>query len=180
VFFRRRPSRGADDGGVMELPPLFCPLDEADSASLQELFEQCSEFFELTEGAPPSSTQAADELASRAPGKNADDTFCFGIHRDDTLIGFIHVTRDHPKPNEWWLGLLLLHPAARRMGLGEETHEALLAWAASNGARVMWLGVLEQNTAAERFWRRIGYVERERQLYGAAQQSTIILMTKGL
>jgi GNAT superfamily N-acetyltransferase len=154
-------------------------MDVADAAALQSLFDRCSEFFELTEGA---AGNAADELRLRAPGKSAEETFCFGAFRDDRLVGFIHLTRDHPKPNEWWLGLLLLDPDVRGAGLGVEVHEALRSWSLANDARVMWLGVLEQNPLADRFWRRLGYVERERQPWvsPAGLRSTIILMSRPL
>lgn len=157
----------------------FRHFDPADADELQALFERCTAFFVLTEGEPPRAGSGADELALRAPGKSTEETFCFGLFHDDRLAGFIHLTCDFPKPDEWFLGLMLLEPSARGAGLGAETHEALRAWAAANGARVMWLGVLEQNTNAERFWRRMGYIERERQPYVSRSglESTLILMS---
>jgi hypothetical protein len=39
--------------------------------------------------------------------------------------------------------------------------------------------VLTQNEAAERFWRRLGYVEQKRQMHvgGSGLQSTVIVMS---
>jgi len=161
---------------------VFRQLDLEDVGELQVLFERCSAFFELTEGAPVSPRGAEDELGLRAKGKGPEDTFCMGAFRGERLVGFIHLTRDYPKPNEWWLGLLLIDPEARGAGLGAAIDEALRSWAMANGARVMWLGVLVQNQAAERFWRGRGYVERERQAYvsAAGLQSTLVMMSLDL
>lgn len=157
----------------------FPRLDLSHVDELQALFERCSEFFLLTEGAAPHATHAAEELALRAPGKTADDTFCFGVFRGERLVGFIHVTRDFPKPDEWFLGLLVLDPAVRGQGLGVAVHDALRDWIAGHGAHVLWLGVLTQNEPAERFWRARGYLERERKLYTPPSgfMSTMILMS---
>jgi RimJ/RimL family protein N-acetyltransferase len=158
----------------------FRPLDTSDADMLQALFERCSEFFVLTEGGAPGPGHAVAELESRAKGKTDEDTFCLGVFRDDRLVGFVHMTRDYPKPEEWWLGFLILDADVRGGGLGAEVHDALLSWATANGSRVMWLGVLEQNVRAERFWRRMGYRERERQVWVAPNgfQSAIILMSQ--
>ncbi|HWW62859.1 MAG TPA: GNAT family N-acetyltransferase [Thermoanaerobaculia bacterium] len=160
----------------------FQRLGPADVPAVQTLFERCSEFFELTEGAPPGADTAAEEIALAAPGKTAEDTFCFGAFVDDRVIAFIHLARDFPKPSEWWLGFLLIDPAHRRRGFGVEVHEALTRWLVAQSASTLWLGVLTQNEPAHRFWLRMGYVERERQQVVSRHglQSTVILMSQPL
>ena len=153
----------------------------ADAApELQRLLERCSEFWELIEGVPPPADTAVKELTSTAPGKTADDTFTFGVFEDDRLIAFAQLARDYPKPSEWWIGLLVVDPSQRGRGLGAEIHRQLVEWIASQGGTTLWLGVQTQNEGAQRFWPRLGYVERERQPYvaGSGLPSTLILMSR--
>ncbi|HKS22915.1 MAG TPA: GNAT family N-acetyltransferase [Thermoanaerobaculia bacterium] len=149
---------------------ILTPLTLADAPHVQRLFERCSEFWALIELPMP---PAEEELTSIAPGKTLDDTFNFGAFDGDRLIAFLSMARDYPKESEWWLGLLLLDPAARSRGLGPQIHRELLDWIAAQGGTKLWIAVQTQNVAAERFWRRTGYVEHSRQPYGTG---TVILM----
>ncbi len=156
----------------------FRRLGLADAPELQLLFDRCAEFYVLTEGAPAMPDAAAQELVSSPPNKSVDDNLFFGIDRDGHLAGFVSVAKDFPKPDEWWIGLMLLDPDHRGHGLGAEAHEAVRRFALDHGVQRLWLGVLEQNTVGERFWRRMGYVERERQRWTAPSglESPVILM----
>lgn len=163
-----------------ELPGArFERLGADDADALQRLFERCSDFFELAEGVPTRPEVAAEELAFRAPGKTDEETSCFGVFVDDRLAGFAHLTRGFPKPGEWWLGFLIFDPSERRRGLGAAVHGAIVEWIASQSGSALWLAVLEQNEAAQRFWTRLGYIERERQPWVAATgfKSILILMS---
>jgi RimJ/RimL family protein N-acetyltransferase len=160
----------------------FRSLTPDDAPAVQALFDRCSDFYLLSEGAPAKPSYALEEITSRAPNKTADETCCWGLELGAEVVGFIHLTLNYPKPDEWWLGFLLLDPRVRREGLGAEAHAAMIAFAVANGAKVMWLGVLEQNAPARRFWTRMGYVERERQQWTAPTglESTILLMSMPL
>ena len=144
--------------------------------ALQSLFERCSEFWQLVEGrlAPPDA--ALKELTFTMPGAT---TVNFGVYEDGFLIAFACLLRDFPKPPEWWLGLLVVDPDHRGRGLGDAVHREIVDLIAAQGATVLWIAVQVQNEAAQRFWRRIGYVERERQPWTASSglQSETILMS---
>jgi RimJ/RimL family protein N-acetyltransferase len=150
-----------------------------DAPSFQRLIERCSEFWELVEGVPPPPDAAVKELTFAAPGKTAADAFTFGVFEDDRLVAFAHLSRDYPKPSEWWIGLLMLDPSQRGRGLGAEIHREIVEWIEAQGGTTLWIGVLTQNERALKFWLRLGYVERERQPYlgGSGLQSTVILMS---
>jgi GNAT superfamily N-acetyltransferase len=132
----------------------------------------------LIEGAPAGPDAATKELAFRPPWETPEDVVCFGVLDGDRIIAFAQLVPS-VKPSEWWLGLLLLDPSARSRGLGEAIHREVLEWLATRGATMLWIGVLTQNEAAERFWRRLGYEERNRQPYVADTgfESTMIVMT---
>ncbi|HEY6138487.1 MAG TPA: GNAT family N-acetyltransferase [Thermoanaerobaculia bacterium] len=157
-------------------------LELADAPQVQRLFERCADFFVLTEGEPPAPDLAEKELTFAIPGSSADDTACFGVFDGDRLTAFALLLPEPRKPSEWWLGLLLLDPAERSRGLGPRIHKELVEWLAEQGATKLWIAVLAQNEAAERFWRRIGYEERNRQPYVASTgfASTAIVMSIGV
>lgn len=70
----------------------------------------------------------------------------------------------------WFLGLLLLEPAHRDRGLGTGLYRAFERWAQELGAQEIRFSVVKQNTAASRFWQRMGFLQIERlppELFGA-------------
>jgi RimJ/RimL family protein N-acetyltransferase len=157
---------------------ILAPLRIADAPHVQRLFERCADFFVLTEGQPPAPDLAEKELTFTIPGGSPDDIACFGVFDGDRLIAFAQLLPNPGQRLEWWFGLLLLDPAERSRGLGPRIHEELLAWLAAQGATKLWIGVLTQNEAAERFWKRLGYEELDRRPYVATTgfKSTVIVM----
>ncbi|HST60478.1 MAG TPA: GNAT family N-acetyltransferase [Longimicrobium sp.] len=138
-------------------------LSSADVAELQALHERCTDYFELIQGAPTEPTSAAEDLVGLPPGKELADKHYFGIHAaDGALTGALELLRDWPNPGTWWLGLLMLDPPARGAGLGARIYTAAREWVRAQGGETISLAVLEQNTQAERFWRRLGFAEIER------------------
>jgi GNAT superfamily N-acetyltransferase len=159
---------------------ILAPLRIADAPHVQRLFERCADFFVLTEGQPPAPDLAEKELTFTIPGGSPDDIACFGVFDGDRLVAFAGLARDFPKPSEWWLGLLVIDPAERGRGLGARIHQELVDWIAAQSGTTLWLAVQTNNEAAERFWRRMGFEERERQPYVSPRtgfQSAVILMS---
>lgn len=159
---------------------MITQLGPAAAPAVQRLFERCTDFFQLVSGAPPGPGDGADELNSIAPGKTIDDTVNFGVYDGDRLVAFAGLARDFPKPSEWWLGLLVIDPAERGRGLGARIHQELVDWVAAQSGTMLWIAVQTQNVDGERFWRRIGFQERERQPYVVPRtglQSEVILMS---
>lgn len=155
-------------------------LSSADAGELQGLHERCSGYFEMIEGGPTRPSSAAEDLVDLPPGKAPADKFYFGIRAaDGTLVGALDIVRDYPHPGTWILGLLMLDPAVRGAGLGARVYEAARAWVRAQGGHEISIAVLEQNTTAERFWRRRGFRETARVPYAAATglTSTAIIMT---
>ena len=147
--------------------------------ALQRLLERSAEFWEMCEGAPPEPDAAAKEIESIAPGKTLEDTLTFAVYEGDAMIAFVNLARDFPKPTEWFLALLVLDPQHRGRGLGAEIHRETVDFVAAQGATTLWLAVLTKNEGGRRFWTRLGYVERERQMRvgSAGLESEVILMS---
>ena len=154
-------------------------LDRTCAPDVQALFERRAAFFILAEGASPDTQAGARELETIIAGRSAAETFCLGVYHEGSLVAFLHLTENYPRQDEWWIGLFLLDPGLRRRGFGTEIHRAVSEWILENGGRRLWLGVLEQNSDAERFWRKLRYAERERQPYTmkSGAESVVILMS---
>ncbi len=134
-----------------------------DEAALVTLFEHCADFFLLIDGEPPAPAAAHDLFSDLPPGKSPADKSVIGLWNDaGSLIGVIDMVRGYPEPGEWFVGLLLLHPAERGRGLGESIYRAFEAWATSEGAASIGLAVVEGNTRACQFWTRLGFQETRR------------------
>jgi RimJ/RimL family protein N-acetyltransferase len=160
-----------------------CRLTPEDAPDLQDLFERCSDFHELSEGVPTGPTAGADELLAKPEGKQLSDKHSFGIRaRTGELIGYIELMRDYPAERQWWIGLLMLDPHSRAQGLGTRIHRAAMDFVGANGGTLMQIAVLEQNPAAQRFWQRQGYEEIRRVPYVAdtGKQSRLIVMRREL
>jgi RimJ/RimL family protein N-acetyltransferase len=158
-------------------------LTSADAPDLQDLFERCSDFHELSEGVPTGPTAGADELVAHPREKELADKHPFGIRgAGGALIGYVDLMRDYPAEGQWWIGLLMLDPAVRAQGLGTRVHRALTEWVRDRGGTVIQIGVLEQNPGAQRFWQRQGYREIGRQPYVAdtGKESRLIVMRRDL
>ncbi|MBW3570409.1 MAG: GNAT family N-acetyltransferase [Gemmatimonadetes bacterium] len=154
-------------------------LGPADAAVVQRLYERCSDYHQLEEGIPTRPGAAAHLLAALPPGREAADKYVLGVRAPGgELVGVMDLIRDCPDRNEWWLGLLMLDPDVRGSGLGGRLYRAVEQAVRSGGATSIYLGVLEQNPSAERFWRSHGFQELRRQPYTAASghQSRVIVM----
>ena len=125
---------------------------------LQALLEKCADYSQLLTGAPPPPSSAASLLVDCPEGKTPGDKLVIGLFTEpQDLIGVLDAIRDYPAPDDWWLGLLLLDPAQRGQGLGQRVYQSFERWAGQREARCIYLGVIEQNQGAYRFWRKAGF-----------------------
>jgi len=158
------------------------PLGIANEDELQQLLERCSDYFQVCEDRPTPPDAAHTELTTAPPGRSLDDLFVFGI-RDDTgqLIGVNTMMRNWPrKPEEWWLSGQVIDPAHRGRAVGTAFYREIEAFVIAHGGRVIQCAVIERNTGAQRFWRRIGFREIERQDYTAPSgwKTRVIMMRR--
>lgn len=158
-------------------------LGPADGAILQDLYVRCSDYHELEEGIPTRPGAAEHLLTALPPNKVLRDKFVIGLQTSEgRLIGVLDVIHNYLGEREWWLGLLMLEPEMRASGLGGQLYRAVARAVEGRGGTSIYLGVLEQNASAERFWRRQGFEELRREPYTAASghQSRVIVMRHSL
>jgi GNAT superfamily N-acetyltransferase len=160
------------------------PLKAVDGPAVARLFDASADYFEIVLGRPPRSSDAhAVYHDGPEDGRPPDGKLLFGIRlpEDEALVGVLDVFADYPDPGVWYIGLVLLEPAARTRGLGRAVVETFAQDAHRHGATELQINVVEQNVAALSFWTRLGFTEmrRWRQRYGE-RESTFIRMHRSL
>jgi ribosomal protein S18 acetylase RimI-like enzyme len=134
-----------------------------DTAAIQELIFKCADYVLLVDGHPPSPDGAREILEDLPPGKTREDKIALGAWAEDgRLICVLDAVRGYPGASDWWIGLLLIDPAYRGQGLGEKVCRLFEDWASENGAENVYLGVVEANDRAYKFWQRLGFEEVQR------------------
>jgi ribosomal protein S18 acetylase RimI-like enzyme len=138
----------------------------ADEVRIQALFESDPDFFKVSQGASPRSTEANDQLSDLPEGKKYHDKFVYVIFdRDNALAALIDLVRAYPDDKTWFLSLLFVAPASRNVGLGTLLLHAIFAEIKQHGGRAVRLGVVRGNARARALYDRVGFhfiYERER------------------
>ena len=146
-------------------PPLFTVagrrmfhLTEADAPQIQRLFARCADYFTLVEGRPAGPDAALAQLRDGPAERVPDDLVNLGIaDRDGGLAGLFGLLRHHRRPDQWYLGLMLLDPAWRGYGFGSTVYWSVQHWLEHQGAESIVLAVVADNHRADRFWRSLGF-----------------------
>lgn len=121
-------------------------LDQRDQSRLSELCRHCTDFFQLVQGQSGGSETAAEILGPFSAEESSGTKRVFGIERRGALVGVAELLDGFPAPNDWYVGLLLVLPAARGKGLGDRR----LAGPARLDARATGCGCSPGRAEAER------------------------------
>lgn len=133
-------------------------LSENDQAAVSALCISCEDYFHLHCGVFSADREVDGIFHDLPPGKDYADKFVLGVFDPSgRLVGLIDVIRDYVVKGEWMIGLMLLDPSIRKIGLGKAVHNALLEWAKGLGAKSFRIGVIEENTNGHAFWTALGY-----------------------
>ena len=118
---------------------------------------QCSDFFTLVAGQSLAAEAARHLLESRPLGVEPAQKHVIGFNRSGEIVAIVDLLAGFPREAEWYVGLLLLAPTERTRGLGTAVWNAMEVWIGAAGGRQIRLIVQEQNPAAARFWRSVGF-----------------------
>lgn len=135
----------------------FRPLTQADRQRLESLCIACSDFFEYIEAQPGGRETAAELLGPLAPEVSSGEKSLVGVEIGRELVGVVELLAGFPGPQEWYVGLLLLHPDRRGAGAGTAIWEHLRQQMTQEGATTVRLIVQQQNPRARQFWERQGF-----------------------
>ncbi|MEA4895179.1 MAG: GNAT family N-acetyltransferase [Oscillospiraceae bacterium] len=150
-------------------------LSENYRAELLALCIRCEDYYKLHCGVFPADREVDEIFRDLPPGKDYSDKFVLGFFDPSVkLVGVLDVIRNYKAEGEWTIGLMLLDPAVRGIGLGRTVHSALINWAKGLGARSFRIGVIEENANGHEFWAAMGYVKIEAVSMMLAEKTHIV------
>lgn len=131
-------------------------------AELQAFYEANPQYWQLTHGRPPTADAAKEGLDSRPPDDMPYTDLLDWLIRDadsGRLVGQVSVATDLLAPGVTHLGFFIVETARHGNSFANDVYAAYEAWAITQGARWLRLGVVQAHPRAHRFWIRQGYVE---------------------
>ena len=156
-------------------------LSEHHKAEIEAFFEQASDYALLESGVSNPQSEATDLLYSLPEEKTEKDKFVYGVF-DEThqLIGVVDLIKNFPEKGEVMLGLLDFIPRVRHQGLGQAVHQVLVEKVKLAGGQSLRIGVLQENAAALRFWKALGYQKFKEVMmtFGAKTQKVDVMRLK--
>lgn len=141
----------------MAAEPSFRLLGPQDHAAVLDLFRRAEDYTLLESGRLPGPETAADFFASAPPGGDPASGLRPGLFIDGVLQGIAEIAFGFPSPDDAYLGLMLLAPAARGRGLGAAFLDHIIALARDRAATRLCLAVLQANPRGRAFWERHGF-----------------------
>jgi ribosomal protein S18 acetylase RimI-like enzyme len=134
-----------------------------DAPDVQALLELDPATFELVEGAPLRPDEAAEVITELPPGVPPERKYNFLLEPlapapdQPTAAALLSLVDGFPEERTWYLGLIIVAPAARGQGLGTRAIEALCTYARERGGAALRLAVVPANTGARRLYDRLGF-----------------------
>jgi len=132
-------------------------LDLDDMESIDELYNECEDYFLMVNGATHTKEDSEDIFTSLPPDKEFKDKFVLGVFYKEELVGVIDLIKDYPVLNQWIIGLFLLKRKDRNKGLGKLIHNALIEIILEQNGKSLRVGVVKGNIKAIKFWGNLGY-----------------------
>jgi GNAT superfamily N-acetyltransferase len=137
------------------------PLSTSDEDRIHNFLIECEDYQQLECGRPVQPEDAHAYLFDLPPGKTLDDKFTFSIEKSGQIIALLDILRDYKGENNWWIGLLLILPAMRGLGVGRKILDFLVENMKRNGVKEIRLAVLEENKPGFQFWQKMGFKQIE-------------------
>ena len=120
------------------------------------LLLQAADYYHLWLGHDPGPKQVDEVFTACPPNCDPARSHRLGLFLDGQLAGVAELSFGFPLPEDAYLGLMILAPAARGHGHGSAFTSHLEALA--HPCPRLYLGVLQANTRGRAFWARQGFV----------------------
>ena len=136
-------------------------ITSEDEQRLQAFFEANPEYFVAVHGEPAGPNEAHEEIHGEVPaGWSFTKKWLVAyVGSGEAMVAMANVISDLLAPGVWHIGLFIVATSRHGTGFAQVLYRELEAWAASNGASWLRLGVVQGNGRAERFWESLGYIE---------------------
>lgn len=129
-----------------------------DSARVLHLCEQARDYVEMETGEAPNLAYVRENMTDAPPDVPIDQIWCWGhLGSDGALDGIATCLKGYYEADDWYLGLLLLSPAARAKGLGTQMVQHVIDQARADNAACLRVAVLDTNIRALKFWTRLKF-----------------------
>ncbi len=128
-----------------------------DLPAITGFYTEAADYWLLAEGHLDPAQKAADFFTDCPPGCDPTASHRLGLFRENTLSGLAELSFGFPQPGDAYLGLMLLAPRARNLGLGRIFLAHIEDLARSANAPTLSLAVLDQNPRGRAFWEREGF-----------------------
>ena len=128
---------------------------------LQCFFDANPEYFLALFGEPAGPNEAHEEIhGEHLTGWSFTKKWLIGyMDERNAMVAMASVISDLLAPSVWHINLFIVETSRHGTGAARALYQGLEAWAASNGAAWLRLGVVQGNVRAERFWESLGYVQ---------------------
>lgn len=144
---------GADDTSPIEIREVTA-VEPALTAAFEVLTPQ------LSSSSPPPSAEALAEIVA------SPSTVLFVAHDGDRIVGSLTLALFRiPTGVRAWIEDVVVDESVRGRGVGDALNRAALDRARAEGARTVDLTSRPSREAANRLYRRIGFVQRDTNVY---------------
>ena len=140
--------------------PSAVPVEIASQAS-EELVAACHQLIpQLSSSAQPITVSELAEII------NSDSTLMFVARIDNKIVGLLTLAIFRiPTAVRAWIEDVVVDSSARGHGVGEALNHAAIAEAKRRGAKTVDLTSRPSREAANKLYKRLGFVERDTNVY---------------
>ena len=132
-------------------------LFPSETALVAQFYREAPDYWLLAEGRCDPEAQAQDFFTDAPPNCDPAQSDRLGLFLNHRLSGVAELSYGFPEPGDAYLGLMILAPRIRNMGLGPRLLAEVETRARAAGAPTLYLGVLEANPKGRAFWDRHGF-----------------------
>jgi len=151
---------------MADIVPLTWP-DDADR--VLHLCHRARDHVALETGKGPDMAYVEETMTDAPPGVPPDQIWCWGAEDNGMLSGLVTCLKGFYAPDDWYLGLLLLDPAARGCGLGARMAGHVIVQARAGAAACLRIAVLDANPRGRAFWTQLGFAHERTTTAGDGQ-----------
>jgi L-amino acid N-acyltransferase YncA len=159
------------------------PAGDDDLPELMEVYASNPEYLAMTEGSGGEAgrydigmLERDVAVARMTPGRQ----LLVLRLREGSIAGVLDWVDESSSDGYPWIGLVLLHAAHKRRGLGREAVEALLDELRSSGVAALRAGVIPGNEAGAGFTRALGFVVVEERPFRSAVADHVTVLELAL
>lgn len=128
-----------------------------DRARVDAFFQDARDYITIERGEAPGPEVTEEFFTDTPPGCDPDASLRIGLFDGTRLIALAETGFGFPEPDDAYLGLMVVTPAARGRGAGPRLLRHIEAEARARRCKALYLAVLDANPRGRAFWEREGF-----------------------